>query len=118
MVYDISLGPGASIITVGSAQIEVNTIPASPEHLAMAKRLVGRSPAETSLSKRAINNACTLGCAQACANIGPIPPISADCSALRDAIQELATSEQAPPYPCNLPNQASCEPELRRCSWI
>ncbi|KAF8868296.1 hypothetical protein BD779DRAFT_1760565 [Infundibulicybe gibba] len=84
---------GASIITVGSAQIEVNTIPASPEHLAMAKRLCIEPNREG---------------AQACANIGPIPPISADCSALRDAIQELATSEQAPPYPCNLPSQASC----------
>ncbi|KAF8877696.1 hypothetical protein BD779DRAFT_1677202 [Infundibulicybe gibba] len=98
------------VITVGSFQVKVETIRASPSLLATAKS-DGNSTAGTSLTKRTVNNGCWNGCSRTCTNALsslPTPPTSGDCSALQSAIQALAVSEQAPPFPCNLPNQPGC----------
>ncbi|KAF8889931.1 hypothetical protein BD779DRAFT_309907 [Infundibulicybe gibba] len=106
-----TIPPLTSVCTefrVGSVQIRVDTVPISPSP-AIGEQLTGRSSAGTSLSKRVVNNACTLGCTPTCVNIGPTAPTSGDCSALRTTIQTLATNAQTgAPFPCNLPNQSSC----------
>ncbi|KAJ8523111.1 hypothetical protein ONZ45_g387 [Pleurotus djamor] len=103
------------VIHVNGIDIQTGSLPVPKDRLdALANATVrARSPVPdtSSLTKRTVNNCCFYGCTRTCVDglsSSPDPPTSADCAALKSAVEALAASELTTTFPCNLPNQASC----------
>ncbi|KAF4562523.1 hypothetical protein AB1N83_009820 [Pleurotus pulmonarius] len=117
------------LLRVNGIDINVGTIPVPESHI---DRLINATPRtrsphpETTLTKRTVNNCCSYGCSRTCIDglsTSPDPPASADCAALKSALEALAASELVgAAFPCNLPNQALCpnfsvSPGYERAYW-
>ncbi|KAL4259659.1 hypothetical protein AB1N83_008571 [Pleurotus pulmonarius] len=118
-----------AILHVNGIDINVGTIPVSESR---SEGLINAAPGvrsprpETTLTKRTVNNCCSYGCSRTCIDglsTSPDPPASADCAALKSALEALAASELVgAAFPCNLPNQALCpnfsvSPGYERAYW-
>ncbi|KAF8885209.1 hypothetical protein BD779DRAFT_1673843 [Infundibulicybe gibba] len=105
-----SRGISTHILIIDGHEVHVGLVPIASDVISNA---TPPPPGpEASLNKRVVNNACFQGCpVLTCTNglsTNPDPPLSTDCTALTDAIQQLAESEVTTTPPCNFVVNPGC----------